>query len=202
MLPAQPQTGDPRTDPDICGYVAAYFDYPARLAAWQTWYQQRIDGGPIGTEPSRPRAQKRPPPTPTRPTIAHLDTLGRPFLTVAHNRVVCRPRPLTARKSSSHTRVELDIEGNQREVIDAKDRVVMRYDYDMLGTPHPPGQHGGGRALDAERRGRQAHPRLGQPGLHTAGWPTTRCAGPSATMSSDNGQPERLVGKDRLRRTP
>ncbi|MEI6704122.1 MAG: RHS repeat-associated core domain-containing protein, partial [Deltaproteobacteria bacterium] len=32
------------------------------------------------------------------------------------------------------TRVNLDIEGNQREVIDAKDRVVMRYDYDMLGN--------------------------------------------------------------------
>ena len=28
----------------------------------------------------------------------------------------------------------LDIEGNQREVIDAKDRIVMRYDYDMLGN--------------------------------------------------------------------
>ena len=28
----------------------------------------------------------------------------------------------------------LDIEGNQREVIDALDRIVMRYDYDMLGT--------------------------------------------------------------------
>src|SRR5206468_10074604 len=32
------------------------------------------------------------------------------------------------------TRVIFDIEGNQREVIDAKDRVVMRYDYDMLGN--------------------------------------------------------------------
>ena len=32
------------------------------------------------------------------------------------------------------TPVELDIEGNQRAVIDALDRVVMRYDYDMLGT--------------------------------------------------------------------
>ena len=30
--------------------------------------------------------------------------------------------------------MELDIEGNQRAVIDAKDRVVMRYAYDMLGT--------------------------------------------------------------------
>src|SRR3712207_7071343 len=34
----------------------------------------------------------------------------------------------------SHTRVLFDIEGNQRDVIDAKDRVVMRYDYDMLGN--------------------------------------------------------------------
>ncbi len=32
------------------------------------------------------------------------------------------------------TRVVLDIEGNQREVIDALGRVVMRYDYDMLGN--------------------------------------------------------------------
>jgi hypothetical protein len=30
--------------------------------------------------------------------------------------------------------VVLDIEGNQRAVIDAKDRVVMRYDYDLLGS--------------------------------------------------------------------
>ena len=32
------------------------------------------------------------------------------------------------------TRTVLDIEGNQREVIDALGRVVMRYDYDMLGS--------------------------------------------------------------------
>ena len=32
------------------------------------------------------------------------------------------------------TRVTLDIEGNQREVKDANNRVVMRYDYDMLGN--------------------------------------------------------------------
>ncbi|WNN89975.1 hypothetical protein [Gloeocapsopsis dulcis] len=31
------------------------------------------------------------------------------------------------------TRVELDLEGKQRAVIDAKDRIVMKYDYDLLG---------------------------------------------------------------------
>src|SRR5260370_11672688 len=32
------------------------------------------------------------------------------------------------------SRVALDIEGNQREVTDAKNRIVMRYEYDMLGN--------------------------------------------------------------------
>jgi len=32
------------------------------------------------------------------------------------------------------TRVNLDIEGNQHEVIDARERIVMRYAYDMLST--------------------------------------------------------------------
>ena len=50
------------------------------------------------------------------------------------------------------TRVVLDIEGNQREVHRRQNRVVMRYDYDMLGSQNSSGQHGGRRALDAERR--------------------------------------------------
>jgi len=64
------------------------------------------------------------------PTVAHADALGRTFLTVAHNRFV---RNGSTVEEFHATRVILDIEGNQREVIDAKDRVVMRYDYDLLG---------------------------------------------------------------------
>ena len=37
-----------------------------------------------------------------------------------------------AREQKYRTRSVLDIEGNQREVIDALGRVVMRYDYDLL----------------------------------------------------------------------
>ena len=54
------------------------------------------------------------------------------FLTVAHNRF---EGIATSLRRNMLRRVVLDIEGNQREVIDAKDRIVMRYDYDMLGTP-------------------------------------------------------------------
>jgi RHS repeat-associated protein len=58
------------------------------------------------------------------PTVVHLDTLGRAFLTIADNGVA----------GKYETRVELDIEGNQRSVTDARQRDVMVQDFDMLGT--------------------------------------------------------------------
>jgi len=58
------------------------------------------------------------------PAVAYMDTLGRAFLTIADN----------AANGKYATRVELDIEGNQRWVADALERKVMTYDYDMLGT--------------------------------------------------------------------
>ena len=63
------------------------------------------------------------------PTIAQFDTLGRTLLTIADN-----GKDTNGNDQKFRTRTVLDIEGNQREVIDALDRVVMRYDYDMLGT--------------------------------------------------------------------
>jgi RHS repeat-associated protein len=68
------------------------------------------------------------------PTLAFFDSLGRTFLIVAHNR-----RPSHAAEAGSDKEefysnaIVFDIEGNQREVIDVKTRVVMRYDYDMVG---------------------------------------------------------------------
>jgi len=58
------------------------------------------------------------------PAVVHLDTLGRTFLTVADN----------ATAGKFETRVELDIEGNQRSVTDARHRQIMVQDFDMLGT--------------------------------------------------------------------
>ncbi|MFN0139690.1 MAG: SpvB/TcaC N-terminal domain-containing protein [Pyrinomonadaceae bacterium] len=61
--------------------------------------------------------------------ILHFDTLGRPVLSIEHNR-----------KSSGGpsefylTRVELDVEGNLRRVVDARGNTVMEYQYDMLGN--------------------------------------------------------------------
>lgn len=130
------QTGDPRTDPDIGGYVAEYFK--TQSAAWQTWHTQRI-GSALGADERN--AAERAAAHADTPTTAHFDALGRPFLTVARNRVVCPGHDLNGTEESFATRVELDIEGNQRVVRDAIQqagdplgRVVMRYAYDMLGN--------------------------------------------------------------------
>ena len=146
--PRPPQTGDPRTDADIAGYVAEYFK--TQPANWKTWQAQR-SGGALGADEQR--AAERAAAHADTPTTAHFDALGRPFLTVARNRVVCAGHALDGTEESLATRVELDIEGNQRAVRDAithteaRDaagspvivddplgRVVMHYAYDMLGN--------------------------------------------------------------------
>ncbi len=134
--PRNAQTGDPRTDPAIGGYVAEYFK--TQPAAWQTWHAQRI-GSALGN--NERNAAERASAHADTPTTAHFDALGRPFLTVARNRVVCAGHDLDGTEESFATRVELDIEGNQRVVRDAIQqagdplgRVVMRYAYDLLGN--------------------------------------------------------------------
>jgi RHS repeat-associated protein len=120
------QTGDARSDPDVAGYVRDWFQ--AQPATWSTWYAERI-GRPVG-DPQRGAAEKAATHADT-PTVLHLDPLGRPFLTVAHNRFV---RGGAVVEEAGATRVERDLEGNQRAVRDAKGRLALACEYDMLGT--------------------------------------------------------------------
>jgi RHS repeat-associated protein len=93
-----------------------------------TWYEQRV-GGALGAQ-EEDAANKAAVHTDT-PSVAHADALGRTFLTVAHNKF---ERNGAMQEEKYATRLVFDIEGNQREVMDAKDRIVMSYDYDMLGS--------------------------------------------------------------------
>ena len=71
------------------------------------------------------------------PSIAYFDSLGRPFLSVQHNRtfkvdeVAKKATVITDEKIKTIT--QTDIEGNLRSVTDARENVVMQYKYDMLG---------------------------------------------------------------------
>ncbi|MFV2059530.1 MAG: SpvB/TcaC N-terminal domain-containing protein [Gammaproteobacteria bacterium] len=120
------QTGDPRTDPDIKDVVADYFK--TQPDDWATWYQQRINNQLGNAE--QEAAQKAAAHVDT-PIVEHLDSLGRSFFTIAHNRYT---RNGTVTEEQNANRTELDIENNERSVSDAKDRIVMRYDYDLLGN--------------------------------------------------------------------
>ncbi|HYI12531.1 MAG TPA: SpvB/TcaC N-terminal domain-containing protein [Thermoanaerobaculia bacterium] len=130
--------GDPRTDDDIRGFTACYFaslSASPATPAWQTWHAQRQHAAlGVHEELAATKAAAHA----GTPAAAHLDTLGRPFLTFADN----GPDPAQPdRHLLFATRVELDIEGNQRAVRDAieqagdeRGRIVMRYTYDLLGN--------------------------------------------------------------------
>src|SRR5207248_4754170 len=66
------------------------------------------------------------------PARGHVDSLGRALVNIAHNRF---DRDGATVDVAHRTRLRLDVEGNERAVIDARDRIVMRREYDMLGRP-------------------------------------------------------------------
>jgi RHS repeat-associated protein len=128
---------DPRTDAD----VGSFFDRLPETDYLPTWYDFRIDPAKALEEwpdvdregrahpenahirSAEASAAKKAAKHAGTPTVAHLDSLGRTFLTIADN----------GDAGNYETRVELDIEGNQRSVMDARGRTVMTYDYDLLG---------------------------------------------------------------------
>ena len=126
---------DPKTDAD----AGAFFSRLPEAEHLPTWYAQR-EGGLFGDTPEQRKAEQQAAQKTAihaaTPTIAHFDTLGRTFLAVAHNkfeRLDDDGNLITVEEKYS-TRILLDIEGNQRDVIDAKGRIVMHYDYDLLGN--------------------------------------------------------------------
>ena len=116
---------DPTGDPDVGDFFRRLL-----LAEYlPTWYEQR-QGGAMG--PEEQAAASKAAVHARTPSVAYFDTLGRPFLGIAYNRFRRRDQFIAEEKYV--TRVRLDIQGNQREVVDAKDRAVMRYAYDVLGN--------------------------------------------------------------------
>jgi RHS repeat-associated protein len=152
---------DPRTDKDVKGFFLRPDGTP-RIPIREylpTWYELRANPlhaaefaahYPDATDRSNEaRAASKASAHAATSTLAHFDTLGRTFLTIAHNKVRCQDHPLDNTEDKFSTRLELDIEGNQRAVRDAKTktrdssgnevvdpfgRIVMQYDYDMLGN--------------------------------------------------------------------
>jgi len=131
---------NPKTDPD----VSAFFTRLPDADYLPTWFQRMS----ASTDNDEKYAAQRTQAHADTSATAHVDALGHPFLTIADN----------GTQGKYKTRIELDIEGNQRAVIDAKDRVVMRYDYDMLGNRiHQASMEAGERWMLSDVAGKPIH---------------------------------------------
>jgi RHS repeat-associated protein len=119
---------DPRIDADVGDFFRRL---PLNLF-FPGWYGRRQ--APGATAENKDAATKTIIHANT-PGQIHSDSLGRPFLTVLHNRFLYSDTTLGMLPTEEfyYTRIFYDIESNQREIRDAKDRTVMQYDYDMAG---------------------------------------------------------------------
>jgi RHS repeat-associated protein len=115
----------PKTDPDVGDFFRRLPD----ADYLPTWYDQR-QGGALGAQEQAAAAQTAM--HANTATAVYLDSLGRAFLTVAHNRFARNNAPVDEYYAA---RVTLDVQGRQREISDARSRIVMRYDYDLPGAP-------------------------------------------------------------------
>lgn len=145
-------------DPKIDADVGNFFGRLANDPYLPTWHALRTDPAHAAAfaarypdsknRASKASAAEKAAAHADTPSVAHFDTLGRTFLTVANNKVVCPGHERDGKQEALQTRVELDIEGNQRavrdavkkafdaqgnEVEDPLGRIVMRYDYDIVG---------------------------------------------------------------------
>jgi RHS repeat-associated protein len=187
---------DPKTDP----HAGAFFARLPTADYLPTWHAQR-QSGVLGAEEQR--AADKATQHAATPSVAHADSLGRTFLTVAHNRFKFSNAPASepVKEEFSATRVEFDIEGNQRAVRDAKvqagdalGRIVMRYEQDMLGHPlHQISMEAGARWMLADVAGQplfawdsRGHRfRTGYDELHR----------PTQTWLQEGASAEQLIGK-------
>lgn len=106
----------PKDDPDIRGF----FKIP-EADYIPTWFDARIDGAKGPEEQSAAIKANMHSKT---PSVIRLDSLGRTIITIEDNK--------TERYT---THISLDIQGRTRELIDANNRVVERFVYDMRGVP-------------------------------------------------------------------
>jgi RHS repeat-associated protein len=129
-------TGNPANDADIAGHASALpvSDY------LPTWYLRRIDGD-LGAHEKA--AAERTELHVETPSLTSLDVLGRPVLTVAHNRTPADGGVPVTTLHRAH--FMLDIVGNQLGVADCvdgdpelttgeADRLIARYRYDLAGN--------------------------------------------------------------------
>ena len=144
---------DPAADADAGPYFAAL----PQDAYLPTWYAAR-QGGALGPEEAASAAKAAV--HAATATVAHADSLGHTFLTVAKNRYAYSDAtPGDPPVEEEHElRTVYDLDGQPLSVIDPLGRTVVRYEYDLLGDRfHVAGMEGGEHWLLADVAGAAAY---------------------------------------------
>lgn len=94
------------------------------------WYQERINGqrGEAGKRAAAQAAIHN-----QTPAVSYQDSLGRAFLTMAHNKALYTGET-EVQESRLYTRTTFDITGNPLSVLDARSNVVARSSYNIIGV--------------------------------------------------------------------
>jgi len=176
---------DPADDPDVGDHVRRL----PEAAYLPSWYTSRAGGGMGPLEQAAALGAAAHAGT---PTAVLTDPLGRAVLTVAHHRGPGGTAPPDDVLVATH--VGLDVEGNQRDVVDAQGRLVLHRDHDMAGNLlHAAGMDTGERWALTDVAGR---PRYGWDSrrhrLRTDYDPLGR---PTGVHLLTGAGPERLVGR-------
>jgi hypothetical protein len=108
-------TPETREDPTQDADVGHFFQRLEEMAYRPTWYERYSSGTPAEQDAARKATAHG-----GTPSRADLDTLGRPFLTVAHNGWEEDGTPRLY-----ETRVEQDIEGHALKITDARGNAVV-----------------------------------------------------------------------------
>jgi RHS repeat-associated protein len=96
------------------------------------WYTLRTTGA-LATDPRENQAALKASMHYNTPAVVHLDSLGRPFYSIAHNRFR-DPNTNIITDEFYATQTVLDIEGNMRRMIDARGNTVMAFSYGMTAN--------------------------------------------------------------------
>lgn len=121
-------TLDPRTDPDTAAAVGKYFE---SMPTWKSWHAERI--AEIRGETAEERQAEKSAAEKTTvhagtPGLVYLNTLLKPFVTIAHNRFNRREGNTDVAVEERYlTRLEQDFDGKALRVIDARGRRVASF---------------------------------------------------------------------------
>ena len=159
-----------------------------------TWHAQRAGGR---ARPEEQAAASKTAMHAATPAVAHADSLGRTFLTVAHNRFKRSDTPTADPPTEEFYATRVDLRHRRQPARSHRRQGSHRHALRLRHArqSHPPGQHGGGRTLDAEVMWRASPSTPGTAAITSSARPMMQLRRPTDSSCAKAHGPERRIGR-------